>query len=196
MKKKKNAGTDKNTQDLIKGQLPEFGIRDAIEVYMEQGPRACIEMLKYTLEMTDDKAEEIVAAFDEMSDQDMADLLEEAYKMQNEEKTVSEVKDDPGWDKKIEAGHAVGDDTFYKAWDAAVTQEKETDDIDPYSLAFRMMGNCVYMLAHAGFTKKQIVYNIDAPFNAAQEEYKERKKKEKSNGKSSSCDCDKKKSEG
>jgi len=58
------------------------------------------------------------------------------------------------------------------------------------------MGNCVYMLAHAGFTKKQIVYNIDAPFNAAQEEYKERKKKEKSNGKSSSCDCDKKKSEG
>mgnify|MGYP003959205763 CR=1 FL=1 len=89
------------------------------------------------------------------------------------EKTVSEVKDDPGWDKKIEAGHAVGDDAFYKAWDAAVTQEKETDDIDPYSLAFRMMGNCVYMLAHAGFTKKQIVYNIDAPFDAAQEEFKE-----------------------
>ena len=196
MKNKKKAGTDKKMQDSIKGKIPEFGIRDAIEVYMEQGPRACIEMLKYTLEMTDDKAEEIVAAFDEMSDQDMADLLEEAYKMQNEEKTVSEVKDDPGWDKKIEAGHAVGDDTFYKAWDAAVTQEKETDDIDPYSLAFRMMGNCVYMLAHAGFTKKQIVYNIDAPFNAAQEEYKERKKKEKSNGKSSSCDCDKKKSEG
>jgi hypothetical protein len=186
MKKKKNAGTDKNTQDLIKDQLPEFGIRDAIEVYMEQGPRACIEMLKYTLEMTDDKAKEIVAAFDEMSDQDMADLLEEAYKMQNEEKTVSEGKDDPGWDKKIEAGHAVGDDAFYKAWDAAVTQEKETDDIDPYSLAFRMMGNCVYMLAHAGFTKKQIVYNIDAPFDAAQEEYKERKKKENSNGKSGS----------
>ena len=183
MKNKKKAGTDKKMQDSIKGKIPEFGIRDAIEVYMEQGPRACIEMLKYTLEMTDDKAEEIVAAFDEMSDQDMAELLEEAYKMQNEEKTVSEVKDDPGWDKKIEAGHAVGDDTFYKAWDAAVAQEKETDDIDPYSLAFRMMGNCVYMLAHAGFTKKQIVYNIDAPFNAAQEEYKERKKKEKSNGK-------------
>ena len=186
MKNKKKAGTDKKMQDSIKGKIPEFGIRDAIEVYMEQGPRACIEMLKYTLEMTDDKAEEIVAAFDEMSDQDMADLLEEAYKMQNEEKTVSEVKDDPGWDKKIEAGHAVGDDAFYKAWDAAVTQEKETDDIDPYSLAFRMMGNCVYMLAHAGFTKKQIVYNIDAPFDAAQEEYKERKKKENSNGKSGS----------
>jgi hypothetical protein len=29
------------------------------------------------------------------------------------------------------------------------------------------MGNYVYMLAHAGFTKKQIVYNIDAPFDAA-----------------------------
>ena len=183
MKNKKKAGTDKKMQDSIKGKIPEFGIRDAIEVYMEQGPRACIEMLKYTLEMTDDKAEEIVAAFDEMSHQDMAELLEEAYKMHNEGKTVSEVKDDQDWDKKIEAGHSIGDDAFYKAWDAAVAQEKETDDIDPYSLAFRMMGNCVYMLAHAGFTKKQIVYNIDSPFNAAQEEYKERKKKEKSNGK-------------
>ena len=46
-----------------------------------------------------------------------------------------------------------------------------------------VMGNYVYMLAHAGFTKKQIVYNIDAPFDAAQEEYKEKKKKEKSNDK-------------
>ncbi|HJO76329.1 MAG TPA: hypothetical protein QF658_02095, partial [Pelagibacteraceae bacterium] len=61
-------------QDIIKDKIPEFGIRDAIEVYMEQGPRACIEMLKYTLEMTDDKAEEIVAVFDEMSQQDMTEL--------------------------------------------------------------------------------------------------------------------------
>ena len=183
MKNKKNAGTDKNMQDLIKDKIPEFGIREAIEVYMEQGPRACIEMMKYTLEMTDDKAEEIVAVFDEMSQQDMTELLEEARNMHNEGETVPEVKDDQDWDKKIEAGHSIGDDAFYKAWDAAVAQEKETDDIDPYSLAFRMMGNCVYMLAHAGFTKKQIVYNIDAPFDAAQEEYKERKKKEKSNEK-------------
>ena len=46
MKNKKKAGTDKKMQDSIKGKIPEFGIRDAIEVYMEQGPRACIEMMK------------------------------------------------------------------------------------------------------------------------------------------------------
>ena len=100
IKNKKNADTDKNMLDLIKGQIPEFGIRDAIEVYMEQGPRACIEVLKYTLEMTDDKAEEIVATFDEMSHQDMTELLEEAHNMHNEGETVSEVKDDQPWDKK------------------------------------------------------------------------------------------------
>ena len=54
------------------------------------------------------------------------------------------------------------------------------------SQKLEVMGNCVNMLAHAGFTKKQIVYNIDAPFDAAQEEFKERKKKEKSNDKPSS----------
>jgi hypothetical protein len=48
------------------------------------------------------------------------------------------------------------------------------------------------MLAHAGFTKKQIVYNIDSPFNAAQEEYKERKKK-RSPMANLVLDCDKKK---
>jgi hypothetical protein len=30
----------------------------------------------------------------------MAELLEEAYKMHNEGKTVSEVKDDQDWDKR------------------------------------------------------------------------------------------------
>ncbi|MBT3663374.1 MAG: hypothetical protein HN927_04775 [Candidatus Marinimicrobia bacterium] len=41
------------------------------------------------------------------------------------------------------------------------------------SQKLEVMGNCVNMLTHAGFTKKQIVYNIDAPFDAAQEEFKE-----------------------